>query len=83
MGGNQNSMQTCCWGTRRKISLKDLGVVGKVILNCIKKEKNFGLNLCASDWGLMYMKHTILLQAWTGPESSRRLRFPGFKTIST
>jgi hypothetical protein len=23
------------------------------------------------------------LQAWTGPEGSRRLRFPGFKTVST
>jgi hypothetical protein len=25
----------------------------------------------------------IPLQAWTGPETSRRLRFPDFKTIST
>jgi len=25
----------------------------------------------------------IPLQAWTGPEGSRRLRFPDFKTIST
>jgi len=25
----------------------------------------------------------IPLQAWTGPESSRRLRFPDFKTIGT
>jgi hypothetical protein len=23
------------------------------------------------------------LQAWTGPEGSRRLRFPDFKTIGT
>jgi len=26
---------------------------------------------------------TIPLQAWTGPESSRRLRLPDFKTIGT
>jgi hypothetical protein len=26
---------------------------------------------------------TIPLQAWTGPEGFRRLRFPYFKTIST
>jgi len=25
--------------------------------------------------------NAILLQAWTGPEVSRRLRFPDFKTI--
>jgi len=25
----------------------------------------------------------IPLQAWTGPEDSRRLRFPDFKTFST
>jgi hypothetical protein len=25
----------------------------------------------------------ILLQTWTGPEVSRRLRLPDFKTIST
>jgi len=26
---------------------------------------------------------TIPLQAWTGPEGSRMLRFPDFKTIGT
>jgi len=26
---------------------------------------------------------TILLEAWTGPEGSRRLRLPDFKTIGT
>ena len=26
---------------------------------------------------------TIPLQAWTGPEGSRRLRLPDFKTIGT
>jgi len=26
---------------------------------------------------------TIPLQAWTGPEGSRRLRLPNFKTIGT
>jgi len=28
-------------------------------------------------------KITIPLQAWTGPEGSRRLRLPDFKTIGT
>jgi len=27
--------------------------------------------------------NTIPLQAWTGPEGSRRMSFPDFKTIST
>jgi len=28
-------------------------------------------------------KRTIPLQAWTGPEGSRRLRLPDFNTIGT
>jgi hypothetical protein len=28
-------------------------------------------------------KKAILLQAWTGPEGSRRMRLPDFKTIGT
>ena len=33
---------------------------------------------------LLIVKGKIIpLQAWTGPEGSRRLRFPDFKTIST
>jgi len=41
-----------------------------------------------SKWGvvriLLWKKHTgkaIPLQAWTGPEGSRRLRLPDFKTV--
>jgi len=31
-----------------------------------------------------YLKgKTVLLQAWTGPEGSRSLRLPDFKTIGT
>jgi hypothetical protein len=28
-------------------------------------------------------KKAISLQAWTGPEGSRRFRFPDFKTVGT
>jgi hypothetical protein len=28
-------------------------------------------------------KNAIPLEAWTGPEGSRRLRLPDFKTVST
>jgi hypothetical protein len=52
-GGNQNSMQSCCRRTLLKIPIKYLSAVGKLILNCFKKEKNFWMNLSASDWGLM------------------------------
>ena len=31
----------------------------------------------------IYKGKAIPLQAWTGPEGSRRLRFPDFKTIGT
>ena len=35
-------------------------------------------------WGMyVYKGKAIPLQAWTGPEVSRRLRFPDFKTIGT
>jgi len=30
-----------------------------------------------------YLKKTIPLQTWTGPEGSRSLRFPHFKTVGT
>jgi len=32
---------------------------------------------------LIVIKKAIPLQAWTGPEGSRRLRLPDFKTIGT
>jgi hypothetical protein len=32
----------------------------------------------------MYLKgRAVPLQAWTGPEGSRRLRLPDFKTVGT
>jgi len=33
--------------------------------------------------GIRQKGKTIPLQAWTGPEGSRRLRLPDFKTIGT
>jgi len=36
----------------------------------------------SSHWSLKQVK-AIPLQAWTGPEGSRRLRLPDFKTIGT
>jgi hypothetical protein len=37
------------------------------------------------EWGSTYKSKgkAIPLQTWTGPEGSRRLRFPDFKTIDT
>jgi hypothetical protein len=32
---------------------------------------------------IMNSKKEIPLQAWTGPEGSRRLRLPDFKTVGT
>ena len=44
-------------------------------------------HLVLKRWGLrFYIKgkgKAIPLQAWTGPEVSRRLRLPDFKTIGT
>jgi hypothetical protein len=41
--------------------------------------------LCKSliDFGTRKVVFLIPLQAWTGPEGSRRLRLPDFKTICT
>jgi hypothetical protein len=38
---------------------------------------------CCSQWPVYLKSKAILLQAWTGPEGSRRLRLPDFKTICT
>jgi hypothetical protein len=53
----------------------------------------FGETLCAEMWGYVTTKlnassikgkgKAIPLQAFTGPEGSRRLRLPDFKTIGT
>jgi hypothetical protein len=32
---------------------------------------------------VIFIGKTIPLQAWTGPEGSRKLRLPDFKTIGT
>ena len=40
------------------------------------------LSLVSTEF-LIDMSKAIPLQAWTGPEGSRRLRLPDFKTIST
>jgi len=34
-------------------------------------------------WFYMSKSKAILLQAWTGPEGSRRLRLPDFMTVGT
>jgi len=41
-----------------------------------------GLNVCSNVTADVKGK-AIPLQAWTGPDGSRRLRFPDFKTIGT
>jgi len=48
-------------------------------VNYLKEEENHREN-----WDILMVKgKAIPLQAWTGPEGSRRLRLPDFKTIST
>jgi hypothetical protein len=47
---------------------------------CVTNIINFIANLALKKRA--YVK-TIPLQAWTGPEGSRRLRIPDFKTIGT
>jgi len=33
-------------------------------------------------WSLIFYVKSVLLQAWTGPEGSRKLRFPDFMTTA-
>ena len=43
-----------------------------------------GTSGAAAPGGVVQVKgRAIPLQAWTGPEGSRRLRLPDFKTIDT
>jgi hypothetical protein len=48
----------------------------------------FEINICINSTALRWMpkkgkNKAIPLHAWTGPEVSRRLRLPDFKTICT
>jgi len=51
---------------------------------CIFIERNIFRRICGHKYenGKCESK-AIPLQAWTGPESSRRLRLPDFKTLGT
>jgi hypothetical protein len=50
------------------------------LLGILKGINNSDINLYEEGKG---KGEAIQLQAWTGPEGSRRLRLPDFKTIST
>ena len=43
----------------------------------------FGVCCALSEQNLFAKGKAIPLQAWTGPEGSRRLRLPDFKTVDT
>jgi len=55
-----------------------LDVHGSVRRNIRLIERTNKMQPCGKDKG-----KAIPLQAWTGPEGSRRLRLPDFKTIGT
>jgi len=48
-----------------------------------QKLKSFGLSCLLTNAMNVHKRKAIPLQAWTGPEGSRSLRLPDFKTIST
>jgi hypothetical protein len=52
-------------------------VVGK------KKKHTFYVNFFFENRAVYEIHKAIKLQAWTGPEGSRRLRLQDFKTIGT
>jgi hypothetical protein len=56
-----------------------LGILNRVTGNC----KLCFPHACGSFIFVNVKRKAIPLQAWTGPEGSRRLRLPDFKTIGT
>jgi hypothetical protein len=50
---------------------------------CHRTPSNGALSLQKCDFMSIYTSKTLPLQAWTGPEGSRKLRLPDFKTINT
>jgi hypothetical protein len=61
----------------------DVGNVEVVSVVCPRKSLSLSRSLSLSLYIYIYKGKAILLQAWTGPEDSRRLRLPDFKTIDT
>jgi hypothetical protein len=46
-------------------------------------QKFYGTNVVLKVFTVKNKRKAIPLQAWTGPEDSRSLRLPDFKTIGT
>jgi hypothetical protein len=58
--------------------------IPKILHRMIAKFPNFNLLLNSHRrFSHVSKGKTVPLQAWTGPEGSRRLRLPDFKTIGT
>jgi hypothetical protein len=53
------------------------------VLKYLKKNGTKQRNKIRNPQQFSYRGKVIPLQAWTGPEESRRLRLPDFKTIGT
>jgi hypothetical protein len=49
----------------------------------IKPENDTSIDLGVTRGRIIVKVKAIPLQAWTGPEGSRRLKLPDFKTIGT
>jgi len=63
----------------------DLSVSGNILLKIFyeKGKLVFTVALPVLNFKVLYKGKAISLQAWTGPEVSRNLRLPDFKTICT
>ena len=81
-------MQCCVWSQERR-QHKDICHMWPTYLASTwfsQLQRHMRETLCYYDSYRVYIIHkgkAIPLQAWTGPEGSRRLRFPDFKTIGT
>jgi hypothetical protein len=63
------------------------------VLTVSQKQKSYNANISMYNSWMAFSFHqnqlqlitkkAIPLQAWTGPEGSRRLRYPDFKTVGT
>jgi len=58
------------------------GCSDRMYLRCLRR-RSYQMDIINDYWKYIVKGKARPLQAWTGPEGSRRMRLPDFKTVGT